>query len=373
ESMPDATQYLHDDTPFEFLRGGVLTQVSIAYETWGKLNKERSNAILILTGLSPGAHAASSEIDPTPGWWGPMIGPGSAIDTNEHFVICVNSLGSCKGSTGPASINPETGKPWRLDFPELSIEDIAAAAQRVILHLGIDQLCAVVGPSMGGMTALAWLYQNPLGARHFLAISCADKAEPFAIALRSLQREMIVTDPHWSDGQYSDQHWPENGMRMARKLGMITYRSAKEWRGRFARKEQHYYEPELFGMNFEVESYLEAAARKFIGAFDPCCYLYLSRAMDWFDVSQGFENLTQALSKVQLRSAYVMGVETDILFPPHQQEEIADALAANGIQTALDILPSPHGHDTFLVDYDLFTTQIGAYFKRIRTMESRKL
>ena len=369
--MPDATQFLHDDTPFEFLRGGVLPQMSIAYETWGELNQDRSNAILIMTGLSPGAHAASSEADPSPGWWEPMIGPGNAIDTNEHFVICVNSLGSCKGSTGPASINPETGHPWRLDFPELSIEDIAAVTQRVVQHLGIEQLCAVVGPSMGGMTAIAWLLQNPQGARHFLTMSSAEKAEPFAIALRSLQREMIVTDPNWNDGQYDDTHWPENGMRMARKLGMISYRSAEEWRGRFGRRKQDYFDQELFGMNFEVESYLEAAARKFIGAFDPCCYLYLSRAMDWFNATRDHENLSAALSEVKLDSAYVMGVETDILFPPHQQEGIAAALAANGIQTGLDILPSFHGHDAFLVDYEHFSTQVSAYFKRVRAMESR--
>lgn len=369
--MPDATQYLHDDTPFEFLRGGVLPGVSVAYETWGELNEDRSNAILILTGLSPGAHAASSEADPSPGWWEPMIGSGDAIDTSEHFVICVNSLGSCKGSSGPASINPDTGRPWRLDFPELTIEDIAAAAQRVVRHLGIEQLCAIVGPSMGGMTALAWLLQNPTGARHFLAMSSADRAEPFAIALRSLQREMIVTDPNWNEGRYSDECWPENGMRMARKLGMISYRSADEWRGRFGRREQNYFDKELFGMSFEVESYLEAAARKFIGAFDPCCYLYLSRAMDWFDATSGHPNLANALAKVKLDSAYVMGVDTDILFPPHQQEGIADALAANHVQTGLDILPSFHGHDAFLVDYSHFTTQVSAYFKRIRMMEAK--
>jgi homoserine O-acetyltransferase len=369
--MPEATKYLHDETPLELKRGGVLPAMSIAYETWGELNAERSNAILIVTGLSPDAHAASNAANPAPGWWEPMIGPGDAIDTGEHFVICVNSLGSCKGSTGPASINPATGRPWRMDFPELSIEDIAAAAQRVVEHLGIEQLCAIVGPSMGGMTAIAWLQQNPNGARHFLTMSSAEKAEPFSIALRSLQREMIVTDPNWCDGQYTDEHWPENGMRMARKLGMISYRSADEWRGRFGRREQHYFPREIFGMHYEVESYLEAAARKFIGAFDPCCYLYLSRAMDWFDATDGYDNLASALAKVQLDSAYVMGVETDILFPPHQQEAIADALAANHIQTGLDILPSFHGHDAFLVDYEHFTTQVSAYFKRIRTMEQR--
>ncbi len=369
--MPDATQYFHDDTPFVFRKGGVLPQLTHAYETWGELNADRSNAILILTGLSPGAHAASSAADPSPGWWEPMIGPGDPIDTSKHFVICVNSLGSCKGSSGPASINPETGRQWRLDFPELCIEDISATTQRVVRHLGIEQLCTVVGPSMGGMTAIAWLAQNPEGARHLLSISGAEKAEPFSIALRSLQREMIVTDPNWNDGQYDDDHWPENGMRMARKLGMISYRSALEWRTRFGRRTQDYFPRELFIMSYEVESYLEAAARKFIGAFDPCCYLYLSRAMDWFDATEGHDNLTAALAGVRLDSAYVMGVETDVLFPPHQQQGIADAPTANGITTGLDILPSVQGHDAFLVDYEHFSTPMRAFFKRIRTMDSR--
>ena len=369
--MPEAIQTFHDDTPFVFHKGGVLPQLKHAYETWGELNADRSNGILILTGLSPGTHAASSAADPSPGWWEPMIGPGDPIDTAKYFVICVNSLGSCKGSSGPASINPETGRPWRLDFPELCIEDIAASTQRVVRHLGIGQLCAVIGPSMGGMTSIAWILQNPQGARHLLSISGADKAEPFAIALRSLQREMIVTDPNWNNGQYDDDHWPENGMRMARKLGMISYRSAREWRGRFARHPQDHFPQELFGMSFAVESYLEAAARKFIGAFDPCCYLYLSRAMDWFDATEGHDDLAGALAGVSLDSAKVLGVETDVLFPPHQQQGIADALVANGIKTELDILPSIHGHDAFLVDYEQFSTQVRAFFKRIRTMESR--
>ena len=368
--MSDATQYLHDDRPFEFRKGGSIEQVTLAYETWGQLNRERSNAILILTGLSPGAHAASSEQDPSPGWWEPMIGPGDAIDTDHHFVICVNSLGSCKGSTGPASTNPDTGRPWRLDFPELSIEDIAAGARRVVEHLGIEQLSVVIGPSMGGMTTLAYLLQNPTGARHLLSMSSADRAEPFSIALRSLQREMIYTDPNFREGHYSQSEWPENGMRMARKLGMISYRSAAEWRGRFGRREQDRFPREVFGMRFEVESYLEAAAIKFINAFDPCCYLYLSRAMDTFDACQGHPNLASALGAVRLESAYIMGVETDILFPPHQQEAMADALAANGTQTALDILPSLHGHDAFLVDYEHFTRQVGAFLGRVRAREA---
>ena len=331
--MTDATLYMHSDLPLEFKRGGALPEFTIAFETWGELNADRSNAVLILTGLSPNAHAASSEKDPSPGWWEPMIGSGKPIDTDHYFVISLNSLGSCKGSTGPASINPGTGKPWRLDFPELSLEDIAAASHRVVEHLEIDQLCTLVGPSMGGMSSLAYLQQDPAGTRHYLNISGAPKSEPFSIAIRSLQRELIVTDPNWREGWYDDEHWPTNGMRMARKLGMLSYRSAEEWRGRFGRRLQNYFPTEVFGMNYEVESYLEAAARRFIHSFDPCSYLYLSRAMDWYDAAEGQPNLAGSLQGVKLQSAYVMGVETDVLFPPHQQKAIANAWSEIGIKT----------------------------------------
>lgn len=363
--MPSATRFLHIDEPLSFKKGGVLPSYTLAYETWGELNTDASNAVLILTGLSPSAHAASSPADPSDGWWEPMVGPGKPIDSNRYYIISLNSLGSCKGSTGPASENPATGKPFRLDFPELSIEDIATAAHELIRHLKIERLCTMVGPSMGGMSALAYLQQNPRGARHFLTISSSPNSEPFSIAIRSLQRELIVSDPAFDNGNYDDQNWPEKGMRMARKLGMLSYRSAEEWRTRFGRREQDYFPTELFGMNYEVESYLEAAARRFVHSFDPCSYLYLSRSMDWFNVADGYPDLTAALAGIELRTANVIGVETDILFPAHQQRAIADALTHNGIKTDFVELVSLMGHDAFLVDYDHFIPIVGAYFEQI--------
>ena len=360
-----ATQYLHYEKVFRFENGGQIPRVDIAYETWGTLNKERSNAVLILTGLSPNAHAASSEKDPSNGWWEPMIGPGKPIDTDRHFVICVNSLGSCKGSTGPASINPDTGKVYRLSFPDLIIQDIANSALLVLQSLGIEQLRALVGPSMGGMSCLALLQQNPDIARHFLAISTAARAEPFAIAIRSLQRESIVRDPDWNDGAYTSRKWPENGMRLARKLGMISYRSELEWRNRFGRKPHSRYNERLFGMHFDIESYLESAARKFIRNFDPCCYLYLSRAMDFYDISDGYEDMQSAVANIQLETGKVIGVETDSLWPIHQQEEIHAMFSANGIESDFELLPSIQGHDSFMVDYDRFCPSIEAYLKKI--------
>ncbi len=363
--MPSATRFFKIDEPFSFKKGGVLPSITLAYETWGELNKDASNAVLILTGLSPSAHTASSPQDPSPGWWEPMVGPGKPIDSDRFFVISPNSLGSCKGSSGPAGENPETGKPYRLDFPELCIEDIAASAFELVRHLGIERLSTMVGPSMGGMSALAYLQQNPNGARHFLTISSSPNSAPFSIAIRSLQRELIVSDPAWSNGNYDDKNWPETGMRMARKLGMLSYRSGEEWRERFGRRLQDYFPTELFGMNYEVESYLEAAARRFIHSFDPCCYLYLSRCMDWFNVADGFPDLTAALAAIQLRSACVIGVGTDILFPAYQQKEIADALSQNGVETSFTNLDSLMGHDAFLVDYSHFTPLVTDYFNEI--------
>jgi homoserine O-acetyltransferase len=363
--MSSATLFLHIDDPLTFVKGGQLPSYTLAYETWGQLNAEKSNAVLILTGLSPNAHAASSEADPSAGWWEPMLGPGKPIDTDRFHVISLNSLGSCKGSTGPASENPKTGKPYRLDFPDLSVEDIAATANQLVRHLGIEQLCMIVGPSMGGMSALSYLQQDPQGSRHLLVISSSPNSEPYSIAIRSLQRELIVSDPAWNGGDYDDENWPIKGMRMARKLGMLSYRSAAEWRTRFGRNLQDYYPSELFGMNYEVESYLEAAARRFVRSFDPCSYLYLSRSMDWFNVADGYPDLKSALAGIELKSACVIGVETDILFPVHQQKEIADALSANAVDTCYTHLESLMGHDAFLVDYEHFNPLIADCFNRV--------
>jgi homoserine O-acetyltransferase len=204
--MTSATQFLNIRKTFQFRRGGSIPGMTLAYETWGKLNRKHSNAVMILTGISPSAHAASNSLDPAEGWWEPVIGPGKPIDTNHSFVVCINSLGSCKGSTGPASINPETGKPYRLSFPEVTIWDIATAAQFVLDHLGIEQLRVMVGPSMGGMSGLAWLYQNQGAA--FLNVSSSaslnlQHCDPLAAA------QAIVCDPEWHDGNYTAESWRE--------------------------------------------------------------------------------------------------------------------------------------------------------------------
>jgi len=353
EFVPPGTRYVALPSPFAMKRGGALSGARVAYETWGDLNAARDNAILILTGLSPNAHDAANEGNPEPGWWEAMVGPGKPIDSHRWYVICVNSLGSCKGSTGPASLDPATGKPYRLEFPELAIEDIATAAFEVTRALGIEQLACVIGNSMGGMTALAYLLLHPGAAKTHINISGSARALPFSIAIRSLQLEAIRLDPNWNQGNYDDAHYPENGMRMARKLGVVTYRSAMEWDGRFGRVrlDSECREDDPFGLEFEVERYLEGHARRFVHQFDPNCYLYLSRSMDWFDLDgYGGGDAMVGLAKIHVKKALAIGVRTDILFPLQQQQQVADGLRAGGAQAEFLPLESPQGHDAFLVD-----------------------
>jgi homoserine O-acetyltransferase len=344
--------------------GGTLVSPTVAYETWGKLNSDQSNAILIFTGLSPSAHAASSNDDPSPGWWEEIVGPGKPIDTRRYFIICVNSLGSCFGSTGPASVDPATGEIYRLKFPVLSLEDVARAGRELIRHLGIERLNAIVGPSMGGMTALAFEMQFPGLADAFVLMSSGTRALPFSIALRSLQREMIRKDPGWQNGNYPMDAPPLTGMRLARKLGMITYRSAEEWRLRFGRERagSEYRSGDPFEINFEIESYLEHHANKFIGQFDPNCYLYLSRASDLFDIADHGASVEGSLAKVKVKRALIIGVKTDFLFPIHQQQELADGLSGNGRTVVYHELDSLQGHDSFLVDMDSYRPIIAKFF-----------
>ena len=371
--MPDATKFFDLPSPFAMKRGGALTGARLAYETWGTLSAARDNAIFILTGLSPGAHAASSADDPSAGWWEEMLGPGKPIDTNRWFVICANSLGSCKGSTGPASIDPATGQVYKLTFPDLSLEDIANASHELVRHLGIERLACLIGNSMGGMSALGYLENHPGSARAHISISTAPQAQPFAIAIRSLQREAIRLDPNWNNGDYDNDRYPAAGMSIARKLGVITYRSAMEWVGRFARirLDQDKREDDPFATEFAVESYLDGHARKFVRSFDPNCYLYLSRASDWFDVAEysgsepGNGNAATALARIKLERALVIGVSTDILFPLSQQEEIADGLRTAGAAVDFVALDSPQGHDSFLVDIARFGAAISGFLAKL--------
>jgi homoserine O-acetyltransferase len=361
--MGSARKYHQVNGSFN-MRHGHLESPTITYETWGELNFQKDNGILLFTGLSPSAHAASSEVDPSSGWWEQMVGESKPIDTTKYFVICVNSLGSCFGSTGPTSINPETGEPYRLAFPVLTIEDIARSGHEVVKSLGLDRLHSVVGASMGGMTSIAYAILFPEIAESVVSISGSSRAAPFAISLRSLQREIIQSDPIWNDGNYDVKEEPVLGMRLARKLGMLTYRSAAELEQRFGREliPEERQTGESFGLDFEVESYLEAHANKFIGTFDANCYLYLSRAMDLFDVADHGGSVEHGLARVGASRALVIGVETDLLFPISHQKRIADGLVDGKREVIFHSLESIQGHDAFLVDMDRFRPILCDFF-----------
>jgi homoserine O-acetyltransferase len=354
--------------PLRLHRGGVVEQPVVAYECWGRPNAARDNTVLLFTGLSPSAHAASSADDPTTGWWESMIGEGKPIDTRRFFVVCVNSLGSPFGSSGPASLDPRSGRPYGIGFPELAVEDIARAGREALRTLGITRVAAVIGPSLGGMTVLAYCALFPDEVDHLVTISGAARATPFAISLRSLQREMVRSDPAWRGGNYEPGRGPRLGLRLARKLGTITYRSAAEWDERFGRRRV----PETAGLSgdfrpqFEVEAYLEHQAQRFADSFDANAYLYLSRAMDQFDLADhGAGSLGSAIARFRLKSALVLGVETDMLFPIEQQRELAELLRAPGRTVEFHAFPSLQGHDAFLADLQRFEPAIGGFLATV--------
>jgi homoserine O-acetyltransferase len=363
--MTVSPQFATVNGRFAMHRGGWLESPSIAFETWGTLRGKGDNAIMVFTGLSPSAHAASSVENPAAGWWEEMIGSGLPLDTDHYFVICVNSLGSCFGSTGPASIDPLTGQQYRLKYPVLSLEDVAEGGYVVAQHLGLEKLHTTIGCSMGGMSALGFCVRHPGFSDGLILISSATRALPFSIAVRSLQREMIRQDPKWLGGNYDPADPPITGQRLARKLGMITYRSAKEWEQRFGRErvtsEGRAGDP--FHSEFSIESYLEMHAVRFTGQFDPNCYLYLSRASDLFDLAEHGGSLKSGFGKLKLKRALVIGVETDILFPLHQQQQLAEGLSAVAPEVRFVPLSCIRGHDSFLVDMDAFRPVICSFFE----------
>ena len=353
---------------FRMWRGGRLAEVTLAYETWGELSQAADNAIIIFTGLSPSAHAASSPEDPTPGWWEYMIGPGKAIDTNRFFVVCANSLGGCHGSTGPISTNPETGRSYGAEFPDVTVEDIARSGYYLMRELGVTRLHAAVGSSMGGMSSIAYGLQFPGEVDYLISISAATSALPLTIALRSLQREIIRSDPAWNEGRYTDDSKPLSGMSLARKLGLVSYRAADEWNSKFDRSRLP---PEKltgkrFEHEFEIENYLEYNAQKFINSFDPNSYLYLSRAMDWFDIAEHGATLEDGMSKLDVSKALVIGVTTDILFPLRQQREIAELMRQTGTEVDYVEIDSVNGHDAFLIDDAHFSPVVQKFLEDSR-------
>jgi homoserine O-acetyltransferase len=322
--------------------------VTVAYETYGQLNRERSNAILILHALSGDAHAAGFREGRTdPGWWDSMIGPGRAFDTERYFVICSNVIGGCKGSTGPSSIDPATGKPYGPDFPIITIADMVNAQRLLIDHLGIDRLYAVAGGSMGGMQALQWAASYPHRVRAAIPIATALKHSSQQIAFDEVIRQSIMADPDWRQGSYYEHGQPNRGLAVARMIGHITFMSDASMEEKFSRRLKNGIYSYSFAQDFEVEGYLRYRGDNFVKRFDANSYLYITRAMDYFDLSGG--RLVGSDTTIDTRFL-VISFKSDWLYPSHQSREIVRELKRAGIDATYCELDSTYGHDAFLLE-----------------------
>ncbi|MGB7760074.1 MAG: homoserine O-acetyltransferase [Bryobacteraceae bacterium] len=331
--------------------GATLAPVEVAYETYGRLNAARSNAILVLHAFSGDAHAAGiSPETGKPGWWDNMIGPGKAFDTNKYFVISSNVLGGCRGTTGPASINPATGCPYGMSFPVITISDMVRLEKMLIDALDIPRLLTVTGGSMGGMQALAWAVEYPDRVVSAIPIATTTRHSAQQIAFNEVGRQAIMADPDWNGGDYYGKQLPARGLAVARMVGHITYMSDDSMREKFGRrlrgKENFGFD---FEVDFEVESYLRYRGSQFVGRFDANSYLYITKAMDYFDLTSGQGSLTAALAPAQARFL-VISFSSDWLYPSYQSQEIVRALRARNCDVAYAELPSNYGHDSFLVD-----------------------
>ncbi|MFA6665186.1 MAG: homoserine O-acetyltransferase [Armatimonadota bacterium] len=348
------------------LEGGhKLGPVTLAYETYGKLSPSGDNAILICHALSGDAHAAgyNSPEDKKPGWWDIMIGPGKAFDTDKYFVICSNIIGGCKGSTGPGSINPETSQPYCLDFPVVTIRDMVDAQKRLVDSLGIKRLLAVVGGSMGGMQVLQWAVSYPNMVRLAVPIATTSRLSPQAIAFDEVGRQAIMSDPDWVDGKYYGKSSPSHGLSIARMVGHITYLSDKSMHKKFARRLQDKAEYDYdFVTDFQVESYLRYKGDAFVKRFDANSYLYITKAMDYFDLPQTYGSLKNAFMQVKSKFM-VISFTSDWLFPSYQSKEIVKALRQNDIDVIYTEIKTDCGHDAFLLESEQLTRLISNFLK----------
>jgi homoserine O-acetyltransferase len=336
--------------------GRTLGPVTLAYETYGKLNRDKTNAILVAHALSGDAHAAGlHEGDSAPGWWEVMIGPGKAFDTERYFVICSNVLGGCKGSTGPSSTHPLTGKPYGLDFPVITIADMVEAQRHLVDHLGIEKLLCVTGGSMGGMQALQWVASYGERVRSAIPIATALKHSPQQIAFDEVVRQSIMADPAWRQGEYYKYGQPDKGLAVARMIGHITFMSDQSMEEKFSRRLRNGQYNFDFKAEFEVEGYLRNRGDNFVRRFDANSYLYITKAMDYFDLSGGrlIPN-----GKVLPTRFLVISFKSDWLYPSYQSQEIARELKMKQADATYCELPSTYGHDAFLLEVEGQTTLI---------------
>lgn len=346
--------------------GKKLGPITLAYETYGKLDDKKENAILVFHALSGDAHVAGyhSKNDKKPGWWDTFIGPDKAFDTNKYFFICINVIGGCKGSTGPCSINPKTKKPYGIDFPVLTIKDMVEVQKEVIDHLGIKKLLAVTGGSMGGMQALQWTISFPNRVRLVIPIAAAVKQSAQNIAFHEVGRQAIISDPKWNKGHYYGKSVPQVGLSVARMIGHITYLSEDSMKDKFGRKLQDKKTLAFsFDTEFQVESYLKHQGASFVERFDANSYLFITKAIDYFDLTEGGKkNIADVFSKVQSKFL-VISYTSDWLYPTSESKEIVRALQQNGVEVVFFEIESNYGHDAFLLVNDTQTNLIKNFLK----------
>ncbi|WP_322480984.1 homoserine O-acetyltransferase MetX [Thermogemmatispora sp.] len=348
--------YTFDSLPLQY--GGHFGPVTLAYETWGRLNAAGDNAILIAHALTGSSHAHDPEHpdDPKAAWWNPLIGPGRPFDTSRYFVVCSNVLGGCYGSTGPSSIDPSTGRPYGMRFPLVTIRDMVRAQRRLIEHLGVRRLI-VAGGSIGGQQALEWAVCYPELVDKVIVVAATSALTAQAIAFSEVGRQAIMLDPRWQGGDYPPGEGPDAGLAIARMLGMITYQSEEAMELRFSRRPARNCEvpsptrtPSL-GTRFDVENYLYYQGQALVRRFDANTYLYLSRAMDLYDVSEGYPSLDAALSRIRSRALFI-GIRSDFLFPAARVRWLAERVRELGGDATYIELDSPHGHDAFLKEWE---------------------
>jgi homoserine O-acetyltransferase/O-succinyltransferase len=351
------------ETPLQLDCGRELAPFTVAYTTYGALNAHKSNAILICHALTGDQFVASDHpITGKPGWWTTMVGPGKPIDTDRFFVICANVIGGCMGSTGPAEINPETGKPWGLDFPLVTIRDMVRAQKRLVDHLGIDKLLAVIGGSMGGMQVLQWAASYPDCVRAVVPIACAARHSAQNIAFHEVGRQAIMADPDWKGGEYHLHGTrPSKGLAVARMAAHITYVSEMALQRKFGRNLQNRAALSFqFTPDFQIESYLHHQGATFVDRFDANSYLYITRAMDYFDLAEEHGGQLSEVFRLNAARFCIISFTSDWLFPPVENKRIAHALNAVAAQVSFVEIKSDKGHDAFLLDEpEMFSTVRG--------------
>jgi homoserine O-acetyltransferase/O-succinyltransferase len=363
--IPQTVDVATPENPLKLQYGDKLNHVTVTYETYGELNASKDNAILICHALTGSAHAAgiytngSVAENTVPGWWDPLIGPGKPVDTEKHFVVCSNILGGCYGTTGPTSLNPATKEPYRLSFPRYTMRDVVEVQKRLMDKLEIASFKSVLGGSMGAMQVLEWAAMYPERVRSIIPIAIGARHSAWAIGLGEVARRSIMSDPAWQNGNYAQDQQPETGLGLARAIAMLSYRSFESLESKFGR-ERVSDARALTDVSFKIESYLSYQGVKLVKRFDANTYLYITRAMDDHDIAEGRGKLSEVLRKMKM-PALVMGINSDLLYPETEQKELMEYLP-NAQYARIN---SPHGHDSFLIEFPQVAVRVRKFLSQI--------